>query len=286
MMRNRMRHVIGLFLSGLLLALSHQGHALPYQVPGAFADIGPDMSIVVVPDPGDTNDAYGAVREWGEKYALTSLQGTHSFVDARAWYQWGFKVQGASTVEVEIDYTLMAEALSLHQAWVNARAVIGIYRYEEYRGAARLTNGMPIWQDEISLAIGPETLDQPYFLSDSKVNATDTLTLSPRWAWGENWYMVEVFAQSRGQDIYHIPHTAGEYENPDAWYSSAAYADPTFTVLTPGASLEEFSVTSGWDSATGGTLDPPPTLPEPSTALLLASGLAGLAATRRRHSHH
>jgi hypothetical protein len=285
-MRNRMRYVTGLFALGLLLALSHPAGAIPYQVPSAFTDIGPGMSIVVVEDPGDTNDAYGAVREWGERYALTSLQGTHSFVDARAWYQWGFKVQGAGTVEVEIDYTLMAEAFSDNQAWVNARALVAIYRYEEFRGTARLTNGWPIWWDEISLAIGPETLDQPYFLSESKVHATATLTLNSRWDWGENWYMVEVFAQSRGQDIYHIPYTPGQYENPDAYYSSAAYADPTFTVLTPGASLTEFSMTSGWDSASGGELDPPPPLPEPSTALLLATGLAGLAAAGRRRKAH
>ena len=283
-MRNRMRYVMGLFLLGFLLTLSHQASSLPYQVPSAFTDIGPGMSIVVVDDPGDTNDAYGTVREWGERYALTSLQGTHSNVDARAWYQFGFKVQGASSVDVEINYTLMAEAFSLHQAFAQTRAVIGIYRYEESQGTARLTNGMPIWQDEISLTIGPETLDQPYYLSNSRVGATDTLTLSPRWAWGENWYMVEMFAQSRGQDTYRIPYQAGEYENPDAWYSSAAYADPTFTVLTAGASLTEFSVTSGWESATGGELDPPPTLPEPSTALLLAAGLAGLTAAGRRRS--
>jgi hypothetical protein len=284
MMRNRMRYVTGLVLLGFLLALSHQANAIPYQVPGAFTDIGPGMSIVVVDDPGDTNDAYGAVREWGEKYALTSLQGTHSNVKTEAWYQWGFKVQGASSVDVEINYTLMAEAFSLHQAFSQAWAVIGIYRYEEFQGTARLSNGMPIWTDQISLTIGPETLDQPYYLSDSKVGATDTLTLSPRWDWGENWYMVEVFTRTRGQDTYQIQYQPGTYENPDAWYSSAAYADPTFTVLTPGASLTEFSVTSGWDSASGGELDPPPTLPEPSTALLLATGLAGLAAAGRRRS--
>lgn len=187
---------------------------------------------------------------------------------------------------MEINYTLMAEAYSLHQAWVDARAVIGIYQYNEYRGNGQLTNGFPIWTDEISLSTGPEPLDQPYYFSDSKLDATDTLTLSSRWQWGEVWYMVEVFVQSRGQDIHYIQYQPGQYENPDAWYSSAAYADPTFTVLTAGASLTEFSVTTGWDSASGGELDPPPTLPEPSTALLLATGLAGLAAAGRRRSLH
>jgi hypothetical protein len=65
MMRNRMRYAVGSFALALLLAPSHQANAIPYQVPSSFADIAPDMSLVVVEDPGDTNDAYGAVREWG-----------------------------------------------------------------------------------------------------------------------------------------------------------------------------------------------------------------------------
>ncbi|MBT3201667.1 MAG: PEP-CTERM sorting domain-containing protein [Phycisphaerales bacterium] len=70
----------------------------------------------------------------------------------------------------------------------------------------------------------------------------------------------------------------------DAFYSAAAYADPTFTVITPGATLTEVEfIPQGASSLSGGTLDPPPKLPEPTTILLLGSGLVALATARRKH---
>lgn len=283
-----MKNILGLLTGILILSLHSYSFATPYQVPSSFTSLAPGISINVVDDPGDTNDAYAAVAEWGEKYALTSIQGTHSNVKAISKYQYGFTVQGASSVELQISYTLMAELLSLNQATVSTRAIMGIYRYYPAIYGGTLTNGWPVWQDQITLETGGEPLDQPYDYYSEKIGTTSTVTLPSAYYSGKYQYMVELYAESWGWDTHYIPFTAGEYENPDAWYSAAAYVDPIFTVLTPGATITEFLIPSGSNTLSGGELDPPGILqpsnpvPLPPTMLLFGTGLAGLAGTKLR----
>jgi hypothetical protein len=288
-----MKKTLGLLVFGLsLLFFNGSVFATAYQMSGRFSTPdhlgrtnGHDTALTVVNDPGDTNDAYAAVAEFGEQYALASIQGTHSSVKAVAKYQYGFTLHGAGNVDLEISYTLMAELFSIDQATVTTRALIGIYQYIPDHWGGSLTGGLPVWEDRISSQIIEPLPGVVYDRHLEKMNETAILTLPSAYQWGGSYrYVVELYAEVWALDTYYIQYQAGTYENPDAYYSAAAYADPTFTVLTPGASLSELSLTpQGSPELDGGTLDPPDKLPEPATLSVLALGFLAVLRRRRRH---
>ena len=275
-----------------MLFLDGSAFATPYQISYVFSGAdqygrinGSDTSLTVIDDPGDNNDAYAAISQYGEEYALASIQGTHSSVTATAIHQSGFTLQGSGNVDLEISYNLLVEMFSINQASVATSAIIGIYQYYPAEWGGNIVNGAPVWQDSVSTYLNEALLGVTYDQRIEKLNTTATLTLPSVYQFGGNYqYMVELYANVRGEDTYRIQFQPGVYENPDAFYSAAAYADPTFTVLTPGASIYEFAINpQGPSSLTGGTLDPPPTpdIPEPATMLLLGAGVVSLAGFSR-----
>lgn len=280
-----MKKIIGLPVFVLFLFSSIPVFATAYQISSYFSGAdeygrvnGADTQLIVTNDPGDDNDAYAAVAEWGEQYALASIQGTHSRVESIAKYQYGFTLQGASSVDLQISYNLMTELFSSNQASVTSSAEIGIYQYEPDQWGGRISNGAPVWQDKIFVQLLEPLPGVTYDQYKENASKTAAVTLPATYQWGGTYrYMIELYAYVRGEDTYRIQYQPGVYENPDAYYSAAAYADPTFTVLTPGASFTQIALTpQGSAELSGGTLDPPPKLPEPAVLSLLALGSLGL----------
>lgn len=236
-----MKKKLGLLVFGVLLFLDGSAFATPYQISYVFSGAdqygrvnGSDTSLTVVDDPGDTNDAYAAISEWGEDYALASIQGTHSSVVATAKQQSGFTLQGTGNVDLEISYNLLVEMFSINQASVSTVAIVGIYQYFPAAFGGNIVNGAPVWYDSVSTYLDEPLPGVTYDQRSEKLNATATVTLPAVYQLGGNYqYMVELYAFVRGEDTYRIQFQPGVHENPDAFYSAAAYADPTFTVLTP-----------------------------------------------------
>jgi len=191
-------------------------------------------------------------------------------------------LQGSGNVDLQISYDLIAELFSINQASVSTKAEIGIYQYNPPQWGGRITNGAPVWRDAIWSQVLEPLPSVTYDQHLEKINATANLTLPSTYQFGGSYqYMVELHAEVWALDTYRIQYQPGVYENPDAYYSAAAYADPTFTVLTPGATLTELTLApQGPSELTGGTLDPPDKLPEPTTISLLALG--GLIVLRKR----
>jgi hypothetical protein len=272
---NRGTLFAGFLLSFTLLSTRGMGE---YVAPEYLLNtISSACSVVAIEDLDDWNDAYDAVAQYADNLALASIQGTHSDLTAKAHSRYQLNVSG--NTDVLVTYTLMAELFAVDQAYVESEAYVSIWAYDQW--GYRVSNywGYPgvIMSDSIWLDAWP-TDSQPRYESVTKLDQEVVVPFSSAYN-----YVLDLQVFTHGQDWWQQVWNGPIEEFPDAYYSAAAYVDPTFIPLTDGVTITVSqlpgSETIYVDEDPSGTLEiPNPRIPEPSTLTLVVFGLLGLLA--------